>query len=304
MPLTELIIDGFKSFAEKTKIEFDTGITGIVGPNGSGKSNITEAIRWVMGESSAKSLRGSNMKDVIFAGSEFRKPANRAEVSMIFDNKKRELNFDDDHVIVTRRILRSGDNEYLINKRSVRQKDIRALFLDSGISQDSLAIISQGRVDQILNSRPEERRSLFEEAAGILHFKKQKEEASAQLDQTTENLIRINDLVKELEQRIEPLHEQSSLAKEYQFQKDSLDKDLKTLLAFEIEDLDEQKKAVQEKADQNQVLLSKLDSEVKESQAAVAAKRSEYKAANDEREQIQEKLLALTKKIYDLNNEL
>ena len=304
MPLTELIIDGFKSFAEKTKIEFDTGITGIVGPNGSGKSNITEAIRWVMGESSAKSLRGSNMKDVIFAGSEFRKPANHAEVSMIFDNKKRELNFDDDHVIVTRRILRSGDNEYLINKRSVRQKDVRALFLDSGISQDSLAIISQGRVDQILNSRPEERRSLFEEAAGILHFKKQKEEASAQLDQTTENLIRINDLVKELEQRIEPLHEQSSLAKEYQFQKDSLDEDLKTLLAFEIEDLDEQKKEVQEKADQNQVLLSKLDSEVKESQAAVAAKRSEYKAANDEREQIQEKLLALTKKLSDLNTEL
>ncbi|MBA1394223.1 chromosome segregation protein SMC, partial [Lactobacillus sp. XV13L] len=221
-------------------------------------------IRWVMGESSAKSLRGSNMKDVIFAGSEFRKAASHAEVTMIFANEHRELNFDDDQVIITRRILRSGESEYLINKHSVRQRDVRALFLDSGISQDSLAIISQGRVDQILNSRPEDRRSLFEEAAGILHFKKQKEEASAQLDQTTDNLIRINDLVKELEQRVEPLHEQSSLAKQHQFQKEGLDRDLKTLLAFEIADLDQQKQKVQEQADQNQVLLEKFDREVKE----------------------------------------
>lgn len=304
MPLTELIIDGFKSFAEKTKITFDSGITGIVGPNGSGKSNITEAIRWVMGESSAKSLRGSNMKDVIFAGSEFRRPATHAEVSMIFDNKQRELNFAEDQVTVTRRILRSGDNEYLINKHNVRQKDVRALFLDSGISQDSLAIISQGRVDQILNSHPEERRSLFEEAAGILHFKKQKQEASIQLEQTTENLVRINDLVKELEQRIEPLHEQSSLAKEYQFQKKGLDQELKTLLAFEIEDLDVQKKSIQKQADQNQVLLSKLDREVKESQAAVAAKRDEYQKISEQREQIQNELLALTKKLSEINTNL
>ncbi|BDR60667.1 chromosome segregation protein SMC [Lactobacillus xylocopicola] len=304
MPLTELTIDGFKSFAEKTKIKFDSGITGIVGPNGSGKSNITEAIRWVMGESSAKSLRGSNMKDVIFAGSEFRKPATHAEVALVFDNKKHELNFDADQVVVTRRILRSGDNEYLINKHSVRQRDVRALFMDSGISQDSLAIISQGRVDQILNSRPEDRRSLFEEAAGILHFKKQKEEASAQLEQTTENLVRINDLVKELEQRIEPLHEQSSLAKEYQFQKSGLDHDLKTLLAFEIEDLNQQKQGVQQQADQNQVLLSKLDREVKESQSAVAAKRDEYKQISTQREQIQHDLLVLTKKLSDINTNL
>lgn len=156
MPLRELVIDGFKSFAEKTTIHFNTGITGIVGPNGSGKSNITEAIRWVMGESSAKSLRGSNMKDVIFAGSEFRKPANRAEVTMIFDNKKHELSCDSDQVAISRQILRSGDSEYLINKQTVRLRDVRALFLDSGISQNSLAIISQGRVDQILNSRPED----------------------------------------------------------------------------------------------------------------------------------------------------
>ncbi|WEV40832.1 chromosome segregation protein SMC [Lactobacillus sp. ESL0681] len=304
MPLTELIIDGFKSFAQKTKIEFDHGITGIVGPNGSGKSNITEAIRWVMGESSAKSLRGSNMKDVIFAGSDFRKAASHAEVTIVFDNHKRELDFNADEVSVTRRILRSGDNEYFINKRSVRQRDVRTLFMDSGISQDSLAIISQGRVDQILNSRPQDRRVLFEEAAGVLHFKKQKEAASLQLEQTTDNLIRINDLVKELAQRIEPLHEQSSLAKEYQFQKAGLDQDLKSLLAFEIEDLAKQKEQTQTKADQNQVLLSKLDREVKESQQAVATKRDEYQQIRKQREQTQAELLALTKKLSDLNTDL
>ena len=237
MPLTELIIDGFKSFADKTTIHFDQGITGIVGPNGSGKSNITEAIRWAMGESRAKSLRGSSMKDVIFAGSELRKPLNRAEVTLVFDNHNHELKFDNEKVAVTRRILHSGDSDYLINNQSVRLKDIRTLFLDSGISQNSLAIISQGRVDQILNSRPEERRIIFEEAAGVLHFKEQKEIAQNELVKTNDNLIRINDIVKELEKRIEPLHEQSSLAKEYKFQKKQLDQKLKTLLAFEIETL-------------------------------------------------------------------
>lgn len=304
MPLTELIIDGFKSFADKTKIEFNSGITGIVGPNGSGKSNITEAIRWVMGEASAKSLRGSNMKDVIFAGSEFRQPTNHAEVSMTFDNRNHELNLAAETVTITRRILRSGESEYLINKHNVRQRDVKTLFLDSGISQNSLSIISQGRVDQILNSRPEKRRSLFEEAAGVLSFKKQKEEANNQLKQTSDNLVRINDVVKELQQRLEPLHEQSSLAKEYQFQKNGLNHDLKTLLAFEIETIDGQKKAVQKKAEKNQVLLSKLDCEVKESQKAVASKRAEYKKISTQREQIQQDLLALTKKLSKINTDL
>ena len=242
MPLKQLILNGFKSFADKTTINFDTGITGIVGPNGSGKSNITEAIRWVMGEGSAKSLRGENMKDVIFAGSEFRAPLNRAEVSLIFDNQDKQLNFDNKQVAVTRRILRSGDSEYLINNQQVRLKDIRDLFVDSGLSQDSLAIISQGKVDQILNSRPEDRRGIFEEAAGVLHFKQQKEVALRQLDKTNENLIRINDLVKELEDRVEPLHEQSSLAKEYKFEKSQLDSKLKKLLALQIQNLDKQKR--------------------------------------------------------------
>lgn len=304
MPLTELVLDGFKSFADRTTIHFNDGITGIVGPNGSGKSNITEAIRWVMGEASAKSLRGMNMKDVIFAGSHYRKPLNKAEVTLIFDNQKRELAFDADEVSITRKILRSGDSEFLINGQQVRMRDVRTLFLDSGISQNSLAIISQGRVDQILNSRPEQRRVIFEEAAGVLHFKQQKEAAQGQLKKTQDNLIRINDLVKELEGRLEPLHEQSSLAKEYKFQKAGLDKELKSLLAFEIEDINKQKEDVQKSADKNKILLSKLDAEVKESQDAVSKKRAEYQEIRDEREKVQNELLKLGQQLSDLNANL
>ncbi|NRO15728.1 chromosome segregation protein SMC [Lactobacillus helveticus] len=304
MPLTELVLDGFKSFADRTTIHFNDGITGIVGPNGSGKSNITEAIRWVMGEASAKSLRGMNMKDVIFAGSQYRKPLNKAEVTLIFDNQKRELAFDADEVSITRKILRSGDSEFLINGQQVRMRDVRTLFLDSGISQNSLAIISQGRVDQILNSRPEQRRVIFEEAAGVLHFKQQKEAAQGQLKKTQDNLIRINDLVKELEGRLEPLHEQSSLAKEYKFQKAGLDKELKSLLAFEIEDINKQKEDVQKSADKNKILLSKLDAEVKESQDAVSKKRAEYQEIRDEREKVQNELLKLGQQLSELNANL
>ncbi|MBW8008518.1 chromosome segregation protein SMC [Lactobacillus helveticus] len=304
MPLTELVLDGFKSFADRTTIHFNDGITGIVGPNGSGKSNITEAIRWVMGEASAKSLRGMNMKDVIFAGSQYRKPLNKAEVTLIFDNQKRELAFDADEVSITRKILRSGDSEFLINGQQVRMRDVRTLFLDSGISQNNLAIISQGRVDQILNSRPEQRRVIFEEASGVLHFKQQKEAAQGQLKKTQDNLIRINDLVKELEGRLEPLHEQSSLAKEYKFQKAGLDKELKSLLAFEIEDINKQKEDVQKSAGKNKILLSKLDAEVKESQDAVSKKRAEYQEIRDEREKVQNELLKLGQQLSDLNANL
>lgn len=304
MPLTELIIEGFKSFAEKTTIKFDTGITGIVGPNGSGKSNITEAIRWAMGEGRAKELRGNNMKDVIFAGSEFRKPLNSAQVTLVFDNRDRELKMENDQVSITRRILRSGDNDYLINNQTVRLKDVRELFLDSGISQNSLAIISQGRVDQILNSRPEQRREIFEEAAGTLHFKEQKEAAKKQLEKTNDNLIRINDLVNELKTRIEPLHEQSSLAKEYKFQKQELDQKLKTLLAFEIQEMSSKKQAVQTKADKNQIMLSKLDEEVKNSQNSLAQKRKAYQALNEQKDQLQQKLYNLTNELSELNTNL
>ncbi len=304
MPLSELIIDGFKSFPDKTNIHFGRGITGIVGPNGSGKSNITEAIRWAMGESSAKQLRGSNMKDVIFAGSQLRKPLSRAQVTLVFDNHKRELASPADEVSVSREIFASGENNYYINHKSVRLKDVRALFLDSGISENSLAIISQGRVDEILNSKPEQRRGIFEEAAGVLHFKWQKEQAETQLEKTNDNLIRINDLVKELSKRLPPLAEQSSLAKEYRFQKAGLDRELKVLLALEIQNLNQQKEGLEQEARKNQSLLTKLDQEVKQSQAHLTDKKKKQETTSSEREQLQAQFLTLNDDLADLKTKL
>lgn len=304
MPLQQLVLNGFKSFADKTTIRFNNGITGIVGPNGSGKSNITEAIRWVMGEGSAKSLRGENMKDVIFAGSQMRAPMNHAEVELVFDNRDHQLASDDEEVVVTRKILRNGESDYLLNHHPVRLKDVRTLFIESGMSSDSLGIISQGKVDEILNSKPQQRRGIFEEAAGVLHFKQQKEIALKQLDKTNANLIRINDLVKELEGRIEPLHEQSSLAKEYKFQKDQLDHKLKQLLGLEIESLNEEKKAVAKKAAANQGILNKLDDEVKQSQADLEEKRRHSNERHAEKDEKQQELLSLTQKIAGLTTDL
>ena len=304
MPLQQLVLNGFKSFADKTTIRFNNGITGIVGPNGSGKSNITEAIRWVMGEGSAKSLRGENMKDVIFAGSQMRAPMNHAEVELVFDNRDHQLAYDNDEVVVTRKILRNGESDYLLNHHPVRLKDVRTLFIESGMSSDSLGIISQGKVDEILNSKPQQRRGIFEEAAGVLHFKQQKEIALKQLDKTNANLIRINDLVKELEGRIEPLHEQSSLAKEYKFQKEQLDHKLKQLLGLEIESLNEEKKAVAKKAAANQGILNKLDDEVKQSQADLEEKRKQSNERHAEKDEKQQDLLSLTQKIATLTTDL
>ena len=304
MPLQQLVLNGFKSFADKTTIRFNNGITGIVGPNGSGKSNITEAIRWVMGEGSAKSLRGENMKDVIFAGSQMRAPMNHAEVELVFDNRDHQLASDNDEVVVTRKILRNGESDYLLNHHPVRLKDVRTLFIESGMSSDSLGIISQGKVDEILNSKPQQRRGIFEEAAGVLHFKQQKEIALKQLDKTNANLIRINDLVKELEGRIEPLHEQSSLAKEYKFQKEQLDHNLKQLLGLEIESLNEEKKAIAKKAAANQGILNKLDDEVKQSQADLEEKRKQSNERHAEKDEKQQDLLSLTQKIATLTTDL
>lgn len=304
MPLQQLVLNGFKSFADKTTIRFNNGIIGIVGPNGSGKSNITEAIRWVMGEGSAKSLRGENMKDVIFAGSQMRAPMNHAEVELVFDNRDHQLASDNDEVVVTRKILRNGESDYLLNHHPVRLKDVRTLFIESGMSSDSLGIISQGKVDEILNSKPQQRRGIFEEAAGVLYFKQQKEIALKQLDKTNANLIRINDLVKELEGRIEPLHEQSSLAKEYKFQKEQLDHKLKQLLGLEIESLNEEKKAVAKKAAANQGILNKLDDEVKQSQADLEEKRKQSNERHAEKDEKQQELLSLTQKIAALTTDL
>lgn len=215
MFLKRLEVIGFKSFAERIGIDFVPGVTAVVGPNGSGKSNVTDAIRWVLGEQSAKSLRGSKMEDVIFAGSESRKPLNFAEVTLILDNEDERIAVPYIEISVTRRVYRSGDSEYLLNNQQCRLKDITDLFMDSGLGKEAFSIISQGRVDEILNSRPDDRRSIFEEAAGVLKYKLRKKKAEHKLVETDENLHRVLDILHELDTRLEPLHMQASSAKDF-----------------------------------------------------------------------------------------
>lgn len=207
---------GFKSFAEHTNVQFDEGVTAIVGPNGSGKSNITDAIKWVLGEQSAKSLRGAKMEDIIFSGAEHRKAQNYAEVKLKLDNSLGKLQVDTTEVTVTRRLYRSGDSEYYLNNDRARLKDIIDLFLDSGLGKEAFSIISQGRVDEILNAKPVDRRQILEESAGVLKYKKRKATSVQKLDQTEDNLSRVEDILYDLEGRVEPLREEAAIAKEYQ----------------------------------------------------------------------------------------
>lgn len=223
MKLKSLTINGFKSFADKTEIDFQPGITGIVGPNGSGKSNIIESLRWVLGEQSVKNLRGSKMPDVIFAGSETRAPLNRAEVEVEFDNSDQFLVGQPESLRITRRIYRSGDSEFLLNGKKVRLKDIVNLLMDTGLGKESFSIISQGRVESIFNSRPEDRRVLIEETAGILKYKKEKEHAEKELKETNDHLKRVVDILTELKRQREPLKEQASVARDYLEQKKQFD---------------------------------------------------------------------------------
>lgn len=206
---------GFKSFADKTTVMFDEGVTAIIGPNGSGKSNITDAIKWVLGEQSAKSLRGGKMEDIIFSGAKDRNATNYAEVTLTIDNHERKLSIDADIVAITRKLYRSGDSEYLVNKHKVRLKDITELFLDSGLGRDAFSIISQGKVDQVLNAKPIERRQLIEEAAGVLKYKKRKVETEHKLEDTMNNLNRVHDIIFDLKDRVEPLKIEASIAEEY-----------------------------------------------------------------------------------------
>ncbi|RRJ16203.1 chromosome segregation protein SMC [Lachnoanaerobaculum orale] len=215
MYLKRIEIQGFKSFANKIVFDFHNGITGIVGPNGSGKSNVSDAVRWVLGEQSAKQLRGGNMQDVIFAGTELRKPLGFAYVAITLDNSDHKLDIDFKEVTVSRRLFRSGESEYLINGSACRLKDISELFFDTGIGKDGYSIIGQGQVDKILNGRPEERRELFDEAAGITKFKRRKGLALKKLESERESLVRVNDILAELEKQVGPLEKQAKVAKEF-----------------------------------------------------------------------------------------
>ena len=215
MFLKSIEIRGFKSFADKTELTFKKGITAVVGPNGSGKSNISDAVRWVLGEQSVRNLRGDKMEDVIFAGTQFRKPVGLAQVSLTLDNSDCELDIDYSNVTISRRLYRSGESEYLINNTSCRLKDVQQLFMDTGIGKEGYSIIGQGKIDAILSGKTEERRKLFEEAAGIVKFKSRKEESEKRLDITQQNLIRIEDILSTYEERLEPLMNESEKAKKF-----------------------------------------------------------------------------------------
>jgi len=213
--LKYLDIQGFKSFPDKTRVTFDTGLTAVVGPNGSGKSNISDAVRWVMGEQSTKTLRGAKMEDVIFSGTKLRKSQGFAEVSLTVDNTKREFMIDSDEVVITRKYYRNGDSEYLINNGNVRLKDINEMFMDTGLGKDGYSMVGQGKIAEIVRSKSKERREIFEEAAGISKFRYRKNEAERNLANAEENLVRLRDILSELEGRIEPLKEQSEKAKKF-----------------------------------------------------------------------------------------
>src|SRR3954465_8213364 len=214
--LKRLELVGFKSFAEKTSFEFADGVTGIVGPNGSGKSNVVDAIKWALGEQSAKSLRGGEMTDVIFNGSASRKSLGMAEVSMVFDNRRRLLPTEADEVPITRRVYRSGEGEYLINNHVCRLKDIKDLFLGSGAGTDAYCIIQQGQVDILLQTAPKERRTIFEEAAGISRFKAKKTETLRRLERVGANLQRLRDILDEVEKQLRTVKLQAAKAQRFQ----------------------------------------------------------------------------------------
>lgn len=222
MYLKRLELAGFKSFADRTELEFVPGVTAVVGPNGSGKSNVSDSIRWVLGEQSAKSLRGAKMEDVIFAGSDSRKPVNFAEVTLTLDNSDRSLDMDYTEVSVTRRVYRSGESEYSINKRPCRLKDITELFMDTGLGKEAYSIIGQGKIEEILSTKSEDRRGIFEEAAGIVKYKTRKREAEKKLEDTEQNLVRIHDIISEINEQIGPLQEQAETAKTYKALKQQL----------------------------------------------------------------------------------
>ncbi|EMI11815.1 chromosome segregation protein SMC [Anoxybacillus gonensis] len=297
MFLKRLEAIGFKSFADRISIDFVPGMTAIVGPNGSGKSNITDAIRWVLGEQSAKSLRGAKMEDVIFSGSESRKPLNVAEVTLTLDNSDQFLPLEYEEVSVTRRVYRSGDSEFFINKQPCRLKDIVDLFMDSGVGREAFSIISQGKVEEILSSKPEERRMIFEDAAGVLKYKMRKKKAEHKLSETEDHLQRVQDILHELNQQLEPLKQQASIAKEYIEKKEQLQTYEVGLIVYEIEQLHEKWEALKEQLaihEQNEIELATT---LQKEEAHIAELRHELTALDESIDGLQQVLLLVSEEL-------
>ena len=290
MKLKKLELYGFKSFAQRTEIVFDEGITGIVGPNGSGKSNIGDAVRWVLGEQSAKTLRGASMSDVIFNGTQKRKPLSYCEVSLVFDNDDHALAMEAAEVMVTRRVYRNGESEYYLNRTACRLKDVVDLFRDTGIGKEGYSIIGQGRIDEILSRKSEDRRQVFEEAAGIVKFKARKEEADKKLQRTLENLERVDDILDELTKRLKPLEEQSRNARVY------------LELYTELKDLDLNLFLI--RSDRARARLSELESELLTVQTILADTESNLTDKTTRRDETQNRIDQLEEAITKARTEL
>lgn len=300
MHLKKLETVGFKSFAERVSIEFVPGVTAVVGPNGSGKSNITDAIRWVLGEQSAKSLRGSKMEDIIFQGSDTRKPLNVAEVTLVLDNADKTLPLDYEEVSVTRRVYRSGESEFYINKQSCRLKDIIDLFMDSGLGKEAYSIISQGKVEEILSSKAEERRTIFEEAAGVLKYKQRKKKSEYKLAETQENLNRVEDILHEIESQLGPLEEQKNIANRYLELKEQLKEKEISLLVAEIEMLHGEWQQMKQAIQQEKEVHVQLATEISKKEAWIEQQKQENLKLDEMIEELQEKLLDSTSQLEKL----
>lgn len=300
MFLKRLDITGFKSFAQKVSIDFVPGVTAVVGPNGSGKSNITDAIRWVMGEQSAKSLRGGKMEDVIFAGSESRRAVNVADVTITLENDDQFLPLDYHEVSITRRVNRSGDSEFLINNQPCRLKDIVDLFMDSGLGREAFSIISQGKVEEVLSSKPDERRKIFEEAAGVLKYKTRKRKAELRLIETQENLNRVLDILHEIEGQLEPLKIQSSIAKDYLQKKEELEQIDIEVTVFEIEELHGKWEVLKRDIASHQQMEQSLSANVGEREQEINRLRAYIQRADEEIDALHKHLLFVSEEVEKL----
>lgn len=303
MQLLSLTLDGFKSFAQKTTIKFEPGMTGIIGPNGSGKSNIIEAIRWVMGEQSARHLRGDKMADVIFNGAADRQPLNRAVVSITLDNSDHYLASDFRELTITRKLYRNGDSEYLINGQKARLKDITDLFIDSGLGRESFSIISQGRVAAVFNGKPEDRRGIIETVAGVAKYKKNKETAEKRLTATMDNLNRVNDIIGELSRQLEPLADESALAKDYLEQKKRFDLLDRTQTVRQYDRQRQQFTAVQAKYQQTIKLSADYQTQQKKVATALNQLKQRRAALLRQKDTAQQAILTQTEKIAQLKNQ-